>query len=145
MEGSEDQTTDGLEKEEAGSKEGEEGEEVSLVTDSQLMAVAETLGSKWRQLATELGYAEDDMAQWENKESDTASTLNMLSTWKVSVRIIWWMAFLGPYQLLVMQWFCAMFFGIILGSKFDSVLHTENYDGLYGFSAINLEVSLIST
>ena len=86
MEGSEDQTTDGLEKEEAGSKEGEEGEEVSLVTDTQLMAVAERLGSRWRQLATELGYVEEDMAQFENKESDTTSTLNMLSTWKVSVR-----------------------------------------------------------
>ena len=29
-------------------------------------------------------------------------------------------------------------------SKFDSVLHTENDDVLYGISAINVEFSLIS-
>lgn len=85
MEGSEDQTPDGLEKDEAGSKEGheEEGEDMSVVTDSQLMAIAERLGSKWKQLATELSYTEEDMAQFESPESDTTSALSMLSTWKV--------------------------------------------------------------
>ncbi|KAK2173448.1 hypothetical protein NP493_873g01065 [Ridgeia piscesae] len=84
MEGSEDQTPDGLEKDEAGSKEGEEGEDVAVVTDSQLMAIAERLGSKWRQLATELSYAEDNMAQFENPDSDTTSALSMLSHWKAN-------------------------------------------------------------
>jgi len=88
MEGSEDQTPDGLEKDEAGSKEGEEGEDVAVVTDSQLMAIAERLGSKWRQLATELSYAEDNMAQFENPDSDTTSALSMLSHWKVSHVIV---------------------------------------------------------
>ncbi|KAI0207238.1 THO complex subunit 1 [Lamellibrachia satsuma] len=86
MEGSEDQTPDGLEKDEAGSKEGheEEGEDMSVVTDSQLMAIAERLGSKWKQLATELSYTEEDMAQFESPESDTTSALSMLSTWKTN-------------------------------------------------------------